>query len=114
MDRHGTERVEDFLDVVTSLDNLIDPYSPFVQRDEGKARDDEQSREVKKIAAKDYMDRFINPPEFLELQKRQMKAEDAQNRKFPARPMRDVLKFLLDHAPLELWQQDILAIRMRC
>lgn len=110
MDRHGTERVEDFLDVVTSLDNLIDPYSPFVQRDDGKARDDEHAREVKKIAAKDYMDRFINPPEFLERQKRQMQAEDAQNRKFPARPMRDVLKFLLDHAPLELWQQDILAM----
>ncbi len=110
MDRYGVERVEDFLDVATSLDNLIDPYSPFVQRDDGKPREQEPSREVKKIAAKDYMDRFINPPDFLEREKRKMAEEEQKNRRFPARPARDVLKFLLDHAPLELWQQDILAM----
>jgi stage V sporulation protein R len=110
MDRHGVERVEDFLDVVTSLDNLIDPYSPFVQRDDGKPREPDASREVKKIAAKDYMDRFINPPDFLKREKRKMEEEEQKSRRFPARPARDVLKFLLDHAPLELWQQDILAM----
>ncbi|MCA8967231.1 MAG: SpoVR family protein, partial [Planctomycetes bacterium] len=30
--------------------------------------------------------------------------------RFPARPARDVLKFLLDHAPLQTWQQDVLAL----
>lgn len=111
MDRHGVEAVEDFVDVVHSLDNLIDPYSPFIQRDDGRPRNDAgDAHEVKKIAAKDYMDRFINPPEFLAQQKRKMQQEDERNRRFPARPMRDVLKFLLDHAPLELWQQDVLAM----
>ncbi len=111
MDRHGVEVVEDFLDVVQSLDNLIDPYSPFIHRDDGRVREGEGGvREVKKIAAKDYMDRFINPPQFLAEQKRKMQEEDARNRCFPARPTRDVLKFLLDHAPLQLWQQDILAM----
>ena len=70
MDRHGVEQVEDFIDVVHSLDNLIDPYSPFIRRDEGRrGPEDASAREVKKIAAKDYMDRFINPPEFLASQK---------------------------------------------
>jgi len=46
MDRHGQERVENFIDVVHSLDNLIDPYSPYIdrgtetkpRRDDGDAR----------------------------------------------------------------------------
>ena len=111
MDRHGTEAVEDFIDVVHSLDNLIDPYAPFIRRDDGKRRDETpENQEVRKIAAKDYMDRFINPPAFLAGQKRRMLEEAAQQKRFPPRPLRDVLKFLLDHAPLELWQQDVLAM----
>jgi hypothetical protein len=31
-------------------------------------------------------------------------------RKYPARPERDVLKFLLDHAPLERWERDVLEV----
>ncbi len=111
MDRHGVEAVEGFLDVVQSLDNLIDPYSPFIQRDEGRrAAGRPEQHEVRKIAAKDYMDRFINPPEFLADQKRKMVEDQERERRFPARPQRDVLKFLLDHAPLEAWQQDVLAM----
>jgi stage V sporulation protein R len=111
MDRHGVEVVEDFIDVVHSLDNLIDPYSPFIRRDDGKKRvDDEAPREVKKIQAKDYMDRFINPPKFLADQRKKQKAEDERERRFPPRPVRDVLKFLLDHAPLQTWQHDVLAM----
>ncbi|MGE3173087.1 MAG: SpoVR family protein [Planctomycetota bacterium] len=111
MDRHGVEAVEDFIDVVHSLDNLIDPYSPFIRRDDARPRTEaKESREVRKIAAKDYMDRFINPPEFLAREKRKMQQEDERERRFPVRPMRDVLKFLLDHAPLQLWQQDVLAM----
>lgn len=111
MDRHGVEVVEDFIDVVHSLDNLIDPYSPFIRRDDGRRRaEDESPREVKKIQAKDYMDRFINPPEFLASQRKKQLAEDERDRRFPPRPVRDVLKFLLDHAPLQTWQQDVLAM----
>jgi stage V sporulation protein R len=114
MDRHGQERVENFIDLVHSLDNLIDPYSPYIDRgSEPKAargHDEEQQPEVRKIAAKDYMDRYINPPEFLRREKERMQKEAHQARQFPARPTRDVLKFLLDHAPLETWQQDVLAM----
>ena len=105
MDRHGQERVENFIDVVHSLDNLIDPYSPYIDRGtEPRAishAEEQSRREVKKIAAKDYMDRYINPPEFLAREREKMVAEETQARRFPAKPARDVLKFLLDHAPLE-------------
>jgi stage V sporulation protein R len=120
MDRYGQERVENFIDVVHSLDNLIDPYSPYInrgdsRRDEAKREDEGHEaesarREVRKIAAKDYMDRYINPPEFLQRQRQKIEKEERQAQHFPARPARDVLRFLLDHAPLDTWQQDVLAM----
>jgi len=68
------------------------------------------TKQVQKIAAKDYMDRYINPPEFLKRERQRMDKEQKQSLQFPARPVRDVLKFLLDHAPLETWEQDVLAM----
>lgn len=112
MDRHGQGPVEDFIDVVHSLDNLIDPYAPYIDRgtEQKPAPGERTEPEVPRIAAKDYMDRYINPPEFLRREKQRMQQEEARQQRFPARPQRDVLKFLLDHAPLQAWQQDVLAM----
>jgi stage V sporulation protein R len=110
MDRHGVGVVEDFIDSVQSLDNLIDIHSPFIKRDDGKARPAEPPAELPRIRSKDYMDRYINPPEYLRAQQEKAEAERRRERGFPARPVRDVLKFLLDHAPLESWEQDVLAM----
>jgi stage V sporulation protein R len=114
MDRHGVERVEEFIDCVLSLDNLIDVYSPFIVRSDGTAVEEDAPPGDYKIAAKDYMDRYINPPEYLEAQRRQERRRREQlserQRDLPVRPQRDVLLFLLEHAPLDLWQQDVLAI----
>ena len=115
MDRHGVENVESFVDRILSLDNLIDIYSPFIKRHEEGEREErdvppEPTQDVHKIQAKDYMDRYINPPDFIERQRIQSKQVDEENRQFPRRPVGDVLKFLLDHAPLELWEQDVLAL----
>ncbi|MEE9126487.1 MAG: SpoVR family protein, partial [Planctomycetota bacterium] len=111
MDRHGVERVEDFIDTIISLDNLIDAYSPFIVRDDRpSSKDTPPPTEVKKIAAKDYMDRYINPPEYIERERQKIAAAVEEEKQFPVKPTRDVLKFLLDHAPLETWQQDVLAL----
>ena len=114
MDRHGVEQVEDFIDRVQSLDNLIDIYSPFIKRDDGRQpasrRGYGDEGRVHKIQAKDYMDRYINPPEFIERQRQEAVQREATEARFPARPQRDVLKFLLDYAPLQSWQQDIVAM----
>jgi stage V sporulation protein R len=59
---------------------------------------------------KAYMDSYINPPEFLaDLERRRAAARQTQGQ-VPSEPERDVLLFLLEHAPLQPWQQDILAI----
>ncbi len=110
MDRHGVAEVEDFIDRVHSLDNLIDPHSPFIQREGHAAAAEEAQSEVSRMAAKDYMDRYINPPEFLEAQQRQLDEEHERSLGFPAEPARDVLQFMLEYAPLQRWQQDVLAM----
>lgn len=110
--RHGIEKVEDFIDKCLSLENLIDPYSPFVVRHREEPTDEEPSEvEVPRLRAKDYMDPFINPDDYLEEQKRKIEAErDAKKDRFPKEKQRDVLLFLLDHAPLEKWERTVLGV----
>jgi stage V sporulation protein R len=116
IERHGIEKVESFIDVCLSLDNLIDPHSVYVERrsktrqeESDKAKADE-TREVPKLRAKSYMDKFINPPDFVEKQKQKMDKEKEKEKKFPERPERDVLLFLASHAPLERWERDVLEV----
>src|SRR5690606_31509259 len=113
IDRYGFDTVEQFVDLCLSLEDLIDPYSVFMKRmpDERAPRPEEErgiEHRLVRYPAKDYMDRFINPPERLEAQRRRIKADQAKEKKAePAKPTRDVLLYLLRHAPLEDWQADI-------
>jgi stage V sporulation protein R len=108
-EKHGVEAVEEFLDVCLSLDNLIDYHRAFVRRKATDAQD-EDNGEIAKIRAKSYMDSYINPKEFLAEQ--QQKKEDAisQAEKIPEKPEKDILLFLLEHAPMKPWQRNILSI----
>jgi stage V sporulation protein R len=116
MARHGQDVVEEFFDVCLSLENLIDPMSPFIARTrEPKAtRDDEPAEDDAvdgKLRAKSYMDKFINPPEYVAAQAQKRAAEkQAAGKRFPEAPQRDVLQFLIAHAPLQPWQRDVLEI----
>ena len=112
MDRHGVEVVEDFIDVCLSLENLIDPMSPFIVRKrEPAAQGEDVVDDVPRMRAKQYMDKFINPPEYLAAQKKKREEEKKlHKRRFPEEPQRDVLSFLLASAPLEDWQRDCLEI----
>jgi stage V sporulation protein R len=115
MSRQGVEAVEDFIDVCLSLENLIDPMSPFIARQsrvgDVDEDDDEQTGEIPRLRAKGYMESYINPPEFIEQQrKRQEQEKSKQKERFPEEPVRDVLSFLIQHAPLERWQRDCLEI----
>lgn len=113
MGRHGVDQVEDFIDICLSLENLIDPMSLYIAR-AAKPEDDDNDRdsptEVPKLRAKNYMDSYINPPEYLEAQRQKLEQEKKKQKKFPPAPERDVLGFLGQHAPLERWQRDCLEI----
>jgi stage V sporulation protein R len=116
IDRYGYETVEKFLDVCLSLDNLIDPHSPGIRRRVepapklAKDKEDEPGVPPVKLPSKFYMDDYINPPEFLEAQRKKIQEEQEHQKHFPERPERDVLLFLLEHAPLEEWQSDVISI----
>jgi stage V sporulation protein R len=113
MARHGQDVVEDFIDTCLSLENLIDPMSPYIVRSrETKPDDEDDPRDHSgRLRAKGYMESFINPPEYLEAQRKKREEETKrQKRRFPEHPQRDVLQFLIEQARLEHWQIDLLEI----
>jgi stage V sporulation protein R len=113
MDRHGVNTVEAFIDVCHSLDNLIDPWLPFRDpRAEGRRIEAEEAvpDPGRLRSGKNYLDEYINPPEFLAEQRRKLEKAREQQRRLPPHPERDVLGFLLRHAPLEAWEADVLSI----
>ncbi|MCB9731267.1 MAG: SpoVR family protein [Deltaproteobacteria bacterium] len=110
-DREGQEKVENFIDVCLSVDNLIDIHSPYIKRRRPPIDEDALPPEVRKLPARSYMDRYINPEEDLERQREEAKKKHEEERKrFPLEPERDVLLFLFENAPLEKWQRQILGM----
>ncbi|GAB4169392.1 MAG: SpoVR family protein [Calditrichia bacterium] len=110
IDLYGVEEVENFIDVCLSLENLIDFYSPYIARRPEDNHDGKIAHRpvIKKIPSKRYMEKFINPPEFIEDQKKKFEEKVKKQSKYPSQPERDVLRFLIENAPLHTWQQDIL------
>jgi stage V sporulation protein R len=116
VEKHGEDEVEAFVDRCMSIDDLIDIHSTAIRRREESSRYDfkeEEEDELKltRFKSKDYMDDYINPRAALkkeEEERRKLKEETA--RSFPERPEKDVLLFLIEHAPLKPWQRDVLSI----
>ncbi len=108
IDRQGEAEVERFLDVCLSVADLIDPHSPA---EEYTVEEEEEDKPIAvgRFKSKSYMDRYVNPPDYLEAERRRLEKEREQQ-KIPAEPQRDILLFLLRHAPLKSWQADILSI----
>ncbi|MEX2288330.1 MAG: SpoVR family protein [Planctomycetaceae bacterium] len=122
IDRFGYEAVEEFIDACLSIEDLIDPHSPHIKRADKKPSrvahqmgtkiEDEADAEGR-FASKGYMDSFINPPDVLKreaAQRDKKRQEKEDSRSFPDKPVRDVLLFLIEHAPLKDWQHDVLSI----
>ena len=115
MDRFGVEEVENFIDACLSIEDLIDIHLPFIKRHEERVKqksldDDEPPEPPGKFEAKRYMDAYINPPEALAAETERRKKERTQSEQFPAQPVRDVMLFILENAPLRPWQADTLSI----
>ncbi len=114
IERYGETPVEDFLDTALSLENLIDyhsVYSPARPRQKFDfGEQEEKEAQVYRLKSKEYMDRFVNPPDFLSKQKKRSDDQEKKRHRFPHEPQKDVLLFLIEHAPLENWQRDVLSI----
>ncbi len=123
VDRYGYDKVEEFIDACLSVEDLIDPHSVHISRQPEtdplphaallRDEDFEYLAQESRLPSKGYMDSFINPPEVLRKEaedRRQEERDREAKRSFPDQPQRDVLLFLLQHAPLKDWQHDILSI----
>ena len=114
MDKHGLDAVESFLDACLSVEDLIDIHAPAIKRRPPRKLEEETAEEELtsgKFKSKRYMDEIVNPPRLMAAERERYKREENEARnRFPERPERDVLHFLIEHAPLENWQRDILSI----
>lgn len=116
MDWYGVEPVETFIDRVLSLDNCIDTHSDFiVRKSKAVIPEDEhgnpKEEEILKIpSAREYMERYVNPDDFIASQKKKLVEKKAKQKRFPVDPEKDVVRFLMVHAPLLRWQRDIMDI----
>jgi stage V sporulation protein R len=116
MDWYGVNVVETFVDQVLSLENLIDVNSPYIVRTkENKGSEGVRENSEPEIAripsTHEYMESYLNPDSFIEKQRKRLKEEqEKQAQRFPKNPNRDVLGFLLEHAPLKMWQADVVDI----
>jgi stage V sporulation protein R len=114
-EKYGYEVVENFLDVCLSVDDLIDFHSLFIRRHAASRRetmdeDDDREQQVR-LRSKGYMDDYVNPPEFVQAQKKKIADERSQQTtRFPEQSEKDILMFLIDNAPLENWQKVVLSI----
>ncbi|MBW1808117.1 MAG: SpoVR family protein [Deltaproteobacteria bacterium] len=118
MSKFGVDRVEGFVDTCLSIENLIDMHAPMIQRRataKSKQSDECPKRsaggEVPKLPVKRrYLDPYINPAEFIEEQKKKLAKQRKKAKRFPPNPERDVLLCLMEHAPLNRWQRDVMGI----
>src|SRR5262245_4835609 len=118
VEKHGEDEVEAFLDRCMSIDDLIDIHSTAIRRRGEVSRYDfapepEEDEHVRatRFKSKDYMDSYINPRDILKAEEdERRKLKEQQARSFPEQPEKDVLLFLIEHAPVKPWQRDILEI----
>ncbi|MBN2496548.1 MAG: SpoVR family protein [Deltaproteobacteria bacterium] len=115
MSKHGVGDVEGFIDTCLSIENLIDIHSALIRRRPVKREDREedkpQEREVARLPVqRRYLDPYVNPASFIEQQKQKLVEERKKAKRFPPQPERDTMLFLMEHAPLNRWQRDIMGI----
>ncbi|MDP2945930.1 MAG: SpoVR family protein [bacterium] len=119
----GEEKVDEFLDKVLSIDWLIDDHSLMIKREPEKLRNENgeelEEEKPRRLGTKDtpfYLDSWLNPAEYLKSQeeeaekKKELQKMIERGLKIPLRPTRDILKFLIDFAPLEQWQKYAISI----
>lgn len=116
MDLFSTNEVELFIDSALSVENLIDFNSSYKNElDNQKSYKDEVFSIEKNIARlpndKEYMERYLNPEAYINNQRiKLLEEQEKKDKRFPIKPTKDILGFLIEHAPIKRWQADILDI----
>lgn len=119
MEKFGQDKVEAFIDKVLSLENLLDIselFAPSPTELERRKKDQAEiiRNEVDEIeeGASSALRSFIRTKKRSELEDAPIKKkdEDVKAKDVEGLPVKDIMKFLADHAPLQNWESDIVSI----
>jgi len=117
MNKYGVQEVESFIDRALSIEYNIDQYSQFIKRRWQTEHEEENAREPSKIPVRrEYMDRFVNPPDWMEQRKTKIKESHDKHQKRLrdatelSKPHKDLMWFLMSYGRLEDWQKDVLSM----
>lgn len=112
MEKFGHDRVESFIDVALSFENLLDINVLFSRPNEFKkktaADEDYEMPDDRSNALKSFMNSKIGAKEIVVKELKEETPLDKIDEIF--RGSRDIMKFLMDFAPIEEWQSDIIGI----
>ena len=117
MELYGQEKVERFIDRVLSLENLIDVSNLFETQEVLLSRKEKEELAHLEELNDGYVidDRSQALKSFMRSKNRVKKdddpvsqEDDVQIKEDFVKGERDILKFLIQHAPIELWQADII------
>lgn len=113
MDRYGQDKVEAFIDTVLSLDNLLDVNVLFEEgRRTKKVEDENGVGNVDEDLVSPALRSFMRSPLAHKVKEQEieekspLKIGKASSNTSP----RDILRFLIENAPLEDWEADIVGI----
>jgi len=114
---YGRNKVEAFLDAVISTQEHVDPYSWMeIQEPEEGKRTREKSFRTKKNCLTYGEEQKETPYDDLWsldnlLENQAEEKEKDKDKKFPPKPQKDLLLFIMEHArDLEDWQRDIISV----
>ena len=116
MDQYGRHTVLEFLDACLSVDDLIDPSLVWrnakIKKPKKYDFEDKPTQEqLARIETKEYLQKFVNPDEYLEKQRLENRRKQRKkDERFPAKPERDILLYILNYIPLKPWQANILSM----
>ena len=119
IDRYGQDRVENFIDMVLSLENLLDVDELFKASEtdhlEKEIQDRRYTEEYKSSAEEE-----VSPALRTFIRSKNKSLKDQSEKKktksvvkhidLKNLPTADIMKFFADHAPIEEWESDIISI----
>lgn len=119
MSRWGKEIVSEFIDKVRVIDDLLDPAKAWEKRKYKEPvtvdqREYKFAHRFKTAEGHDYMNPWLNEQSWIEKQNAKIREEEVRQAlgisTGKSEKIRDVMGFLKDHAPLTMWQRDIVAM----
>lgn len=114
--RWGEENVACFIDDCLAIDNLIDPANAWNKKNYKDSfnydvREYRFPRRLNIPDGHDYMDDWINPKEWIDEEWHRIKIkEKKESLGIIEMCDKDIVKFLLENAPLKPWEQTVLGI----